>query len=256
MTAKIITLSISTAVLSANLFAQIHFADFNFEDVDWELILCIENMDGNASAFQNDQIPGADGTYREVRHFIGPPPALLRVFHLHSDFVFTPQPNTAIAELDWSIDFRNLVSGQAVALAIEQNGSFYFGDVFVTTFWKNANVQFVNRTNLGVSPTKFINSATNLPGFPKLAEPVRLGFLTANSGQFGNPEKTVLYDNLSIELKIYGDLNCDGFVNLLDVDPFIDAISSGSFDIKADINQDGGVDLLDVAPFVDLLTGG
>ena len=54
---------------------------------------------------------------------------------------------------------------------------------------------------------------------------------------------------------LLGDVNCDGEVNLLDVGPFVELITSGGFSEKADINQDGTVDLLDVAPFVELLTG-
>ncbi len=54
---------------------------------------------------------------------------------------------------------------------------------------------------------------------------------------------------------LVGDVNCDGSINLLDVGPFVDVLSTGTFDSKADINQDGVVDLLDVQPFVDLLTG-
>ena len=53
-----------------------------------------------------------------------------------------------------------------------------------------------------------------------------------------------------------GDVNCDGTVDLLDVAPFVEAISTGQYNEKADVNQDGFVDLLDVAPFVGLLTGG
>ena len=55
---------------------------------------------------------------------------------------------------------------------------------------------------------------------------------------------------------LLGDVNCDGFVDLLDVGPFIDLLIGGGFNSKADINQDGVVDLLDVGPFVDILTGG
>ena len=66
-------------------------------------------------------------------------------------------------------------------------------------------------------------------------------------------------DNILIEADagdfVLGDVNCDGVVNLLDVTPFVDAITSGEYNIKADINQDGAVDLLDVQPFVDLLSG-
>ena len=53
-----------------------------------------------------------------------------------------------------------------------------------------------------------------------------------------------------------GDVNCDGLVNLLDVDPFVDLISTGEFSDKADINMDGVVNLLDVTPFIALLNGG
>jgi hypothetical protein len=55
---------------------------------------------------------------------------------------------------------------------------------------------------------------------------------------------------------VLGDVNCDGLVNLLDISPFVDAISAGQFDPKADMNQDGLVNLIDVQPFVDVLSGG
>ena len=54
-----------------------------------------------------------------------------------------------------------------------------------------------------------------------------------------------------------GDLDEDGFVTLLDVGPFVDALTNGGEQVcQADINGDGVVDLLDVGPFVDLLLGG
>ena len=52
-----------------------------------------------------------------------------------------------------------------------------------------------------------------------------------------------------------GDVNLDGSVNLLDVAPFIDLLSSGQYNVFGDVNFDGSVNLLDVQPFVDLLTG-
>ena len=52
---------------------------------------------------------------------------------------------------------------------------------------------------------------------------------------------------------LIGDINCDGMVNLLDVQPFVQLLSTGEFSEKADINQDGVVDLLDVAPFIEIL---
>lgn len=52
-----------------------------------------------------------------------------------------------------------------------------------------------------------------------------------------------------------GDVNCDFAVDLLDVTPFVELLSTGGFNDKADINGDGAVDLLDVTPFVNLLSG-
>jgi len=49
--------------------------------------------------------------------------------------------------------------------------------------------------------------------------------------------------------------NCDGNVDLLDIDPFIELVASGTFSAKADFDGDGAVTLLDVGPFVEALTG-
>ena len=52
---------------------------------------------------------------------------------------------------------------------------------------------------------------------------------------------------------VFGDINGDSTVNLLDVSGFIDAIGSSEFVPTADINCDGIVNLVDVGPFIDLL---
>jgi hypothetical protein len=52
-----------------------------------------------------------------------------------------------------------------------------------------------------------------------------------------------------------GDINQDGVVNLLDVSPFVELISTGEFQVEGDINLDGVVNLLDVGGFIDLLVG-
>ena len=54
---------------------------------------------------------------------------------------------------------------------------------------------------------------------------------------------------------LLGDVNQDGAVNLLDVEPFVELLSNNEFQVEADINGDGFVNLLDVGPFVDLLGG-
>jgi hypothetical protein len=53
-----------------------------------------------------------------------------------------------------------------------------------------------------------------------------------------------------------GDVNLDGEVNGLDVDPFVDLVTSGDFQTEADMNGDGAVNGLDVDPFVEAVVGG
>ena len=52
---------------------------------------------------------------------------------------------------------------------------------------------------------------------------------------------------------LHGDVNLDGVINLLDVQPFINLLSTGEFQAEADVNKDGIVNLLDVDPFIQLL---
>ncbi len=80
--------------------------------------------------------------------------------------------------------------------------------------------------------------------------------LTGNGG-----DEEVAYDNIVVrgdftDKGIVGDVNCDGVVDLLDIEPFVQAITNNVFDFKADINGDGEDNLLDVAGLVQLLTGG
>ena len=78
---------------------------------------------------------------------------------------------------------------------------------------------------------------------------------TSNGGT-----EQVAFDNMMVrgdlpDMFVLGDVNCDGVVNLLDVEAFIDAISNDVLDPKADLNQDGVDNLLDVEGFVALVSG-
>jgi hypothetical protein len=55
---------------------------------------------------------------------------------------------------------------------------------------------------------------------------------------------------------LLGDVNHDGVVDGLDVDPFIDVLLNSQFATTADMNGDGAVNGLDVAPFVAVVFGG
>ena len=72
----------------------------------------------------------------------------------------------------------------------------------------------------------------------------------------GNGNFMVTITNEST-IQFLGDSNGDGDVNLLDVNPFVEALSNGQdYDPLNDMNQDEAVNLLDVAMFVDALNSG
>lgn len=52
---------------------------------------------------------------------------------------------------------------------------------------------------------------------------------------------------------VLGDVNVDGATNFLDISPFIDALSAGTYTHEADVNSDGVVDFLDISPFNAIL---
>lgn len=87
--------------------------------------------------------------------------------------------------------------------------------------------------------------------------PIPNGFrFFAGGGVAGN---TLAHDNIDIFVPgacLLGDVNLDGVVSLLDVNPFVNLLTSGGFQCEADVNEDGVVSLLDVNPFVVILTGG
>jgi hypothetical protein len=56
-------------------------------------------------------------------------------------------------------------------------------------------------------------------------------------------------------LRLPGDVNGDGLVNGLDIDPFVALIVMGQLDPAADLNGDGAVNGLDVELFVAILVG-
>jgi hypothetical protein len=55
---------------------------------------------------------------------------------------------------------------------------------------------------------------------------------------------------------LLGDVNLDGQVNGLDVDPFVDTLLNGPYLAEADVNEDSEVNGLDVDPFVAAVVGG
>ena len=98
-------------------------------------------------------------------------------------------------------------------------------------------------------------------GDPLLRCHLETGFALLNDDGFFRElligGSTYAYTNVSETITggtaLKGDVNQDCEVNLLDVEPFIDLLNSGTYRDEADINEDGFVNLLDIESFVDLI---
>ena len=77
--------------------------------------------------------------------------------------------------------------------------------------------------------------------------------LSISTGGFGSMSGGALNDYL-VRMAMIGDVNRDCTVNLLDVTPFVEKLTTGEYQAEADTNGDGVVNLLDVSDFVELLS--
>ena len=80
-----------------------------------------------------------------------------------------------------------------------------------------------------------------------------------DSSNLGSDVDNIGIDNIRFSQVVMpgtGDVNQDGSVDLLDVAPFVDLLTTGQYQIEADVNEDGALNLLDVSPFVDRITCG
>ena len=76
-------------------------------------------------------------------------------------------------------------------------------------------------------------------------------FTTTPCGEF----QVVAGDVVVTTGLVLGDVNGDGVVDGLDIQPFVDLLTGGGYQAEADINDDDVVDGLDIQPFVDIITG-
>lgn len=81
------------------------------------------------------------------------------------------------------------------------------------------------------------------------------GAYVAPGNGSGGPGLDIGSPGISVK-KWLGDVNRDGLVNGLDVDPFVARVLDGPYQEEADMNLDGFVNGLDVDPFVDAVVLG
>jgi len=95
-----------------------------------------------------------------------------------------------------------------------------------------------------------LNAAGNINGtFNAFTVPVLPGGLVWHIGELYTTGTIIIGECLQ------GDVNHDGVVDSLDIQPFVDLLSGGGFQCEADINKDLVVDSLDIQPLVDLIAG-
>jgi hypothetical protein len=76
------------------------------------------------------------------------------------------------------------------------------------------------------------------------------------SSLFGSPDFSYLHMEVWPPFCGWPDINLDGGINGLDVDPFVDLLLTGTYQLEADMNCDGAINGLDVDPFVAAVVGG
>ena len=110
--------------------------------------------------------------------------------------------------------------------------------------------QFVERTDPAAEETVSFGFAKAISAEGQLLAGEYLGVNAA-----GNATGIVRVYNVACASQVIpGDINQDGQVNLLDVEPFVALLSSGEYLEEGDMNGDGAVDLLDVQLFIEVLS--
>ena len=137
-------------------------------------------------------------------------------------------------------------------------------DIFVIEISNDNGMNWVELETVGPGGNEVSGSwfqkTFAIEDFVTPTDQMRVRFTASDLGDGSVVEAAV--DGIAIELieceddVLHGDVNMDGAINLLDVDPFITILSAGDFQAEADINKDGVVNLLDVQGFIDLLGGG
>ena len=85
--------------------------------------------------------------------------------------------------------------------------------------------------------------------------PINARFLRVTAIDGDNANAIGEFQAFTVSPFLLGDVNQDGVVDFLDIQPFIVRLSSETFQAEADIDGNGAVEFLDIAPFIGLLSG-
>jgi hypothetical protein len=148
-------------------------------------------------------------------------------------------------EIDWTLAKENLGCGNGVSGLVFVNGE----EVDSATVAFDDAIGVERQLRVSVHEGDFIDIALT-------------PFGTDDSGDGGFDNDSCDGSILSAVINkvestlLLGDVNLDGEVNGLDVDPFVEVLLQGPYQTNADMNEDGVVNGLDVDPFVAAVVGG
>jgi hypothetical protein len=160
-------------------------------------------------------------------------------------------------ELDFDDDWKRhnwlFAPDDAVELVLQAKvDSASSNDDFLVTLYPNGQPARDYRPLSLRSTTGWRTYAVDISEFSNSV--FRFAFNIDAPGLFNMIDSQVSIDN--VRFLFISDVNGDGEVNGLDVDPFVDVMLNGPYQAKADTNADGEVNGLDVDPFVAAVVGG
>ncbi|MEM7314732.1 MAG: SBBP repeat-containing protein, partial [Planctomycetota bacterium] len=123
------------------------------------------------------------------------------------------------------------------------------GDILIQKF--DSDLNFLDAAQIGTGGEDRAMSHL-LGGNLFLGGMTEATIVNESHGSFDGFAVALNRDSLDQTL-LLGDVNLDGQVNLLDVQPMTDLITSGTYHANADFDFDGVITLLDVAPFTERL---
>ena len=170
------------------------FYDGTFDPASWNTS---QTMGAGGQTFSQEQTGGNPDEYFRAQTITNSP-----VIYAHINQAFTIDPfETSIESIDFSIDIQNFVTfgqGMGFALALEQNGSVFFGPGQITSSADTS--QWVDFSQLALVESQFERQTGSADlDFSSSGSPITFGFRTANSN--GNTITTG-YDNYAVTVNV------------------------------------------------------
>ena len=165
----------------------------------------------------------------------------------------------------------NIAGGPVSSLGIDIANNDFETDVFrivtdvLVTAADGSNITFEITTSIEdlagnvLGSTPAATTATDT-AIPMAGDRIQFAIRDGNSGP-NDPSNlkihrlAVIFNPVDGGDVLKGDVNLDGMVTFLDINPFIVLLAANRFQAEADCDCDGDLDFLDIQPFIDILAG-